>query len=184
MCRGHRQGAWQTLGVADGLAHNSVRSMLKDGSGWLWFGTRGGRVSRYDGETVTTFTTKDGLAENEVLPMVADEIGHRMEMHRRLIALDPIIMCAQSVPAIRVARTPQRTWHSDHDILDDVGPQAMRAGIHLYAGAAYRLVNAEMLPFERRVSGEDRTRAQERVDRWVPRTIVEARESIVIGKVS
>ncbi len=30
----------------------------------LWFGTDGGGVSRYDGETFTTFTTQDGLANN------------------------------------------------------------------------------------------------------------------------
>jgi len=91
-------------------------------------------------------------------------------------------MCAQGVPAIRVARSPQRTWHSDHDALRDVGPQAMREGIHLYAEAAYRLVNAETLPFERWVSDEDRTKAQEQVDKWVPTTIEEAREGLAAGK--
>jgi len=125
-------------------------------------------------------TGDDGLAQ--FILEVADDIGHRMQTHRRLIGLDPVIMCAQGVPAIRVARSPQRTWHSDHDTPDDVGPQAMRAGIHLYAEAAYRLVNAETLPFERWVSDEDRAKAQERVDRWVPRTIEEAREGIAAGK--
>ena len=134
------------------------------------------------GRNILTITGDDGL--EQFILGVADEIGHRMETHRRLIALDPIIMCAQSVPAIRVARTPQRTWHSDHDTPDDVGPQAMRAGIHLYAEAAYRLVNAETLPFERWVSDEDRAKAQKRVDRWVPRTIEEAREGVASGKAS
>ena len=134
------------------------------------------------GRNTLTITGDDGL--EKFMLRVADEIGHRMETHRGLIGLDPVIMCAQGVPAIRVARSPQRTWHSDHDVLDDVGPQAMRSGIHLYAEAAYRLVNAQTLPFERWVSEEDRTKAQERVDKWVPRTIEEAREGIASGKVS
>ena len=132
------------------------------------------------GRNILEITGDDGLAE--FILGVAEEIKHPMQTHRCLIGLDPIIMCAQGVPAIRVARTPQRTWHSDHDTPDDVGPQAMRAGIHLYAEAAYRIVNAETLPFERWVSAEDRAKAQERVDRWVPRTIEEAREGVAAGK--
>jgi len=132
------------------------------------------------GRNSLEITGDDGLAR--FLGAVADDIGHRAVTHRRLIGLDPVIMCAQGVPAIRVARSPQRTWHSDHDALRDVGPQAMREGIHLYAEAAYRLVNAETLPFERWVSDEDRTKAQEQVDKWVPTTIEEAREGLAAGK--
>lgn len=132
------------------------------------------------GRNVLETTGDDGL--ERFIVGVADEIGHRMEKHRRLITLDPIITCAQGVPAIRVARSPQRTWHSDHDSPDDVGPQAMRAGIHLYAEAVYRLVNAETFPFERWVSDEDRAKAQERVDQWVPKTITEAQEGVASGK--
>ena len=132
------------------------------------------------GRNSLEITGDDGLAE--LMGAVADDIGHRAQTHRRLIGLDPVIMCAQGVPAVRVARSPQRTWHSDHDTPDDVGPQAMRGGIHLYAEAIYRLVNAEALPFERWVSDEDRAKAQERVDRWVPATIAEAREGLDAGK--
>ena len=107
---------------------------------------------------------------------------HRATIHRSLIGLDPVILCAQGVPAIRVARSPQRTWHSDHDVIEDVGPQAMRGGIHLYAEAAYRLVNARALPFERWVSDEHRAKAQERVEKWVPSTMAEAREGLAAGK--
>ena len=134
------------------------------------------------GRNILTVTGDDGL--ERFMRDVADEIEHPMETNRALISLDPIVMCAKGVPAIRVARTPQRTWHSDHDTPDDVGPQAMRSGIHLFSEAAYRLVNAESLPFERWVSDPDRAKAQERVDRWVPRTIEEAREGLASGKAS
>ncbi len=128
------------------------------------------------GRNKLEITGDDGLAA--FITEVAADIGHAMETHRRLIGLDPVILCARGVPAIRVARSPQRTWHSDHDTVDDVGPQAMRGGIHLYAEAAYRLVNAPKLPFERWVSEADREKAQERVDRWVPTTIEAARQGL------
>ncbi len=60
---GLRQALWQNLEAVDGLEGNGVPSMLEDRSGQLWFGTYGG-VSRYDGQTFTTFTTDDGLAHN------------------------------------------------------------------------------------------------------------------------
>ena len=132
------------------------------------------------GSNTLTITGDDGLAR--FMDEVADDIGHRARTQRALIGLDPVILCAQGVPALRVARSPQRTWHSDHDVMDDVGPQAMRGGIHLYAEAAYRLVNAEVLPFERWVSDEHRAKARERVDAWVPATIAEAREGLEAGK--
>src|SRR5690348_937521 len=48
------------------LLSGDVEAIAVDGNGALWFGTRGGGVSRYDSETGawTTFTEKDGLADN------------------------------------------------------------------------------------------------------------------------
>ena len=69
----------------DGLAHNGVWAIAKDEEGnlWfgtssggnLWFGTDGGGVSRYDGETFTTFTTDDGLASNTAISILEDRSG-------------------------------------------------------------------------------------------------------------
>ena len=39
-------------------------SILEDSHGNLWFGTDGGGVSKYDGETFTHFTEKEGLSNN------------------------------------------------------------------------------------------------------------------------
>ena len=52
-----------------------MMSILQDREGHLWFGTWGG-VSRYDGQTLTTFTTKDGLAHNVVGSILQDREGH------------------------------------------------------------------------------------------------------------
>ena len=132
------------------------------------------------GRNSLDITGDDGLTR--LMAQVEADIGHQAVTHRQLIGLDPVILCAQGVPAVRVSRVPQRTWHSDHDALRDVGAQAMRAGIHLYAEAAYRLVNADPFPFERWVSDEDRAKAQERVDKWVPKSLAEARQGLAEGK--
>ena len=50
-------------------------SMLEDSDGNLWFGTWEG-VARYDGFTLVTFTTQDGLAHNGVQSICPDAEGH------------------------------------------------------------------------------------------------------------
>ena len=73
---GTRRGVWQTLDVSDGLPSPSIMGMVQDREGHLWFGTQGGGVGRYDGETFVTFTTDDGLADNTVWPILEDREGH------------------------------------------------------------------------------------------------------------
>ena len=63
-----------TFTTEDGLAHNTVSSILEDSEGNLWFATNGG-VSRYDG-TWTIYTTEDGLADNVVLTILEDREGN------------------------------------------------------------------------------------------------------------
>jgi len=57
---GYCQGLWHNFGVNDGLPFSDVYEMLQDREGNLWFGTRQGGVSRYDGREFVTFTVKDG----------------------------------------------------------------------------------------------------------------------------
>ncbi len=42
--------------TTDGLANNSVFSILEDSAGHLWFGTRDFGLSRYDGRSLTTYS--------------------------------------------------------------------------------------------------------------------------------
>ena len=88
-----------TFTTDDGLVNNSVSSIVEDRQGNLWFGTEKpgasrhdgqttrqrhvllGKatrlgVSRYDGQTFTTFTTEDGLAYDDVSSIVEDRQGN------------------------------------------------------------------------------------------------------------
>jgi ligand-binding sensor domain-containing protein len=66
---------WQTFTTVDGLADNNVNYILQAGDGTLWFATRDGGVSVYDGASWQTFTTADGLAANEVEAILEDSRG-------------------------------------------------------------------------------------------------------------
>jgi len=52
--------------MKDCLIANDIWSMLQDTKGNLWFGIDGDGLRRYDGKTFTTFTVRDGLADNDV----------------------------------------------------------------------------------------------------------------------
>jgi len=60
----------------EGLSNNTVCSILEDKSGNLWFGTKGGGVSKYDGKSFTHFTDKEGLSNNDVRSILEDKSGN------------------------------------------------------------------------------------------------------------
>lgn len=55
----------------DGLAGSLVYDAIQDKEGFMWFATENG-LSRFDGKNFKTFTTKDGLPDNEVLKLFVD----------------------------------------------------------------------------------------------------------------
>ena len=56
----------------EGLPQSQVHSIYQDSSGYLWIGTLGGGVSRFNGRTFTNFTTKEGMSDNHVLTIFED----------------------------------------------------------------------------------------------------------------
>ena len=50
----------------EGFLVDNVRDVIEDSSGSIWFATKGGGTTRYDGETFDSLTTKDGLAHNNI----------------------------------------------------------------------------------------------------------------------
>ena len=68
------EGHWKTLGVLEGLGGTDVMAITQDFAGNMWFATSGG-ATRYYGQDLETFTTKDGLAHNHVMAALCDRKG-------------------------------------------------------------------------------------------------------------
>ncbi|MFC3199838.1 two-component regulator propeller domain-containing protein [Parapedobacter deserti] len=60
---------FQQLNVEDGLSHNHVTTIVKDGRGFLWFGSPAG-LSRYDGHEIKVFRHEaqkpHSIADNDI----------------------------------------------------------------------------------------------------------------------
>jgi ligand-binding sensor domain-containing protein len=62
--------SWTTYTTDNGLASNTITSILFAPDGALWFGTNAG-VSRYDGKGWQTYNDQNGMPGNTVGPMLA-----------------------------------------------------------------------------------------------------------------
>ena len=60
----------------NGLASSIVINIYQDNSGYLWFATQGGGVSRFNGKEFNNFTTKDGLIANDITCISEDKLGN------------------------------------------------------------------------------------------------------------
>jgi ligand-binding sensor domain-containing protein/anti-sigma regulatory factor (Ser/Thr protein kinase) len=58
--------------VKDGVAQSQVYALLQDSRGYLWMGTRGGGLTRFDGLNFKTFSQKEGLANNYIYKIKED----------------------------------------------------------------------------------------------------------------
>ena len=67
-----QQFNFHNYSVKDGVAQSQVYSLLQDSRGYLWMGTRGGGISRFDGMNFKTFTVNDGLINNYVFCIKED----------------------------------------------------------------------------------------------------------------
>ncbi|MCM2316794.1 MAG: ATP-binding protein, partial [Thermoanaerobaculia bacterium] len=59
----------------EGLAHDEVRAIVEARDGSIFFGTRGGGISKWDGTRVTTYTSANGFAENDIYAMLVNVRG-------------------------------------------------------------------------------------------------------------
>ncbi len=67
---------FRTYSVDDGLAQSQVLSMIQDSRGYLWLGTYGGGISKFDGISFQNFSKKDGLSDNIVSAVYEDKDGN------------------------------------------------------------------------------------------------------------
>jgi ligand-binding sensor domain-containing protein len=67
--------------VREGLTQSQVQSIVQDGLGYLWFGTRDG-VAIYDGYNFHSLSNKDGLEANYIITSYLDSRGNIWFTHR------------------------------------------------------------------------------------------------------
>ncbi|HKX27828.1 MAG TPA: ATP-binding protein, partial [Blastocatellia bacterium] len=71
-----KDGQFATYTTRDGLAHNSVYSLIEDRDGAFWIGTYGGGLSRFKDGKFINCTTKDGLYDDIAFQILDDGNGN------------------------------------------------------------------------------------------------------------
>jgi ligand-binding sensor domain-containing protein len=66
---------WTVYTTDNGLVNNFVQAITADKKGNLWFGTKGGGISVFDGSKWTSYTKVNGLNSNNILCLTVDNDG-------------------------------------------------------------------------------------------------------------
>jgi len=74
---------FETLDVRSGLPCSGSAFVFEDSRGFLWIGTTGGGLVRYDGEEMLTFTAQDGFSENVIYSINEDKYNNIWFTNRR-----------------------------------------------------------------------------------------------------
>lgn len=70
----------------DGLPQSQVNMIVEDANGYLWIGTHGGGLARFDGREFKVYTTLDGLLSNIVTFLKIDSDQNLWVVHPRGIS--------------------------------------------------------------------------------------------------
>jgi signal transduction histidine kinase/streptogramin lyase len=65
----------------DGLPQSQVASIVEDAHGYVWFGTEGGGLARFDGQQFKLYTTKNGLLSNNIYSILIDRHQNLWTLH-------------------------------------------------------------------------------------------------------
>lgn len=68
-----QQYNFRNFTVRDGVAQSQVYSMIQDHRGYLWLGTRGGGLCRFDGSKFESYTEKNGLINSYIRKIRQDK---------------------------------------------------------------------------------------------------------------
>jgi ligand-binding sensor domain-containing protein/serine phosphatase RsbU (regulator of sigma subunit) len=71
-----QQYFFRRYSVEEGLPQSSVYCIIEDKRGFIWIGTAGGGVSKFDGIKFETFTKANGLSDNVVRALFEDSRGN------------------------------------------------------------------------------------------------------------
>lgn len=67
---------FKTYSLEEGLAQSQVYCVIQDSRGYIWCGTFGGGVCRFDGKSFEIFSEKDGLSSNVIYTILEDSKGN------------------------------------------------------------------------------------------------------------
>ncbi|MGD2086841.1 MAG: two-component regulator propeller domain-containing protein [Candidatus Aminicenantes bacterium] len=67
---------FRNYSVEQGLAVSQLFTLVQCRHGYLWIGTYGGGLSRFDGQNFTNYSTKDGLSDNSIYSIIEDRQGN------------------------------------------------------------------------------------------------------------
>ncbi|MCK4751460.1 MAG: hypothetical protein KAT15_30595, partial [Bacteroidales bacterium] len=70
-----QQNNFITYTAKNGLPLSTITAIAQDSRNYLWIGTDGGGVCRFDGLNFQTFTSKDGLSGNRIWSIMEDSSG-------------------------------------------------------------------------------------------------------------
>ncbi len=65
----------QQLNIDQGLQNQWIGAMFQDKDGYLWIGTAGSGVSRFDGKSFVVYATQNGLLSNDIRSIFQDSKG-------------------------------------------------------------------------------------------------------------
>ncbi len=71
-----QQYIFRTYSLEEGLPQSEVWDLHQDSRGYLWVGTNGGGLCRFNGLQFEVFTEKDGLVDNQVRQIFEDSQGN------------------------------------------------------------------------------------------------------------
>ncbi len=73
--------AIKNYSISEGIPQSQVTALVEDSYGYLWIGTRGGGLARFDGKGFDVFTTLDGLFSNVVTNLWFDSHENLWLLH-------------------------------------------------------------------------------------------------------
>src|SRR5688500_9618565 len=73
----------QNYSAINGLPQSQVVGIVEDRNGYLWVGTQGGGLARFDGRDFKVYTTLDGLVSNQVVSIQLDHNDNLWILHPR-----------------------------------------------------------------------------------------------------
>jgi ligand-binding sensor domain-containing protein/serine phosphatase RsbU (regulator of sigma subunit) len=71
-----QQYNFKNFAPKNGLASSIVNNIFQDSKGYIWFGTQGGGVSRFNGKLFKNYTKAEGLIANDVTFVTEDHSGN------------------------------------------------------------------------------------------------------------